>query len=798
MARTTISQRIALAGVEEIRKQLADLGVTGERAINQIQGAAASLNASTGGGFGGFVNNLNAAAKALGPLGNQTATVARQMVSLGSAVGSTSTKLLAFAGISVAGATTALLTLAKTASDSINELQDQAAGLGITVNQLQSYRLAAARAGTDQDAFTLALGRFTASLGAAARSTGLLKNNFSSTVTTLKGGLQSVSSQAEILRGNLKSTNSELSGVVAVIRGGLPQINDTSNAFTALGYSAQQIARLAQDPNKALAEIAAKINQIPVAAERATAAQEVFGKGWQKTLPLLLNWQKAVEEAEADIAKLGLALDKADLAGQEAFTRSYETFKFVANFVRDTVGARIGGALAPLFDFVTQLLSQNIETIRAWADNFAKYISQIGQDLKFLVSGEQGPIQHPELESIYNALITIKQQAPAAKEAVLGFLGAITTALGLAATAINTLTLGYTDFNATSLAAVLVLGKLTGAFGILTTAVELFTGAMKLAGLAIKGLAAVAAVVSQVVIGLVTGLAAILGLPAEVVAAIIAAVAALAIAIYVYWDDIKAAGVAAWNAIVDAGKSLLDGLQKLWGYLVDGAQKAWAGLVKFWNDYVVQPLTDATNAVVGFIKDAWAGLVGAIADGFTWLEGWVTGIIDKILGWINSAIDAAKSLLSFLGGASSSTDAGAAAAGFAGGGLIRGPGSSTSDSVPIRASAGEYIVRGAAVDHYGVGFLHAINQMRLAVQGFSLGGLVEALGPPPLSRVGFADGGLVGAGGPQSVVNLSLFGEGIGQLITDETVARKLTNFANTRALRSAGRKPSWAGGGRG
>ncbi|MBK6556152.1 MAG: phage tail tape measure protein [Comamonadaceae bacterium] len=68
--------------------------------------------------------------------------------------------------------------------------------------------------------------------------------------------------------------------------------------------------------------------------------------------------------------------------------------------------------------------------------------------------------------------------------------------------------------------------------------------------------------------------------------------------------------------------------------------------------------------------------------------------------------------------------------GRATGGLITGPGTGTSDSIPALLSNGEYVVRAAAVDHYGVEKLHAINAMR------------------------FADGGLVG--GQRTSVNASV------------------------------------------
>lgn len=58
----------------------------------------------------------------------------------------------------------------------------------------------------------------------------------------------------------------------------------------------------------------------------------------------------------------------------------------------------------------------------------------------------------------------------------------------------------------------------------------------------------------------------------------------------------------------------------------------------------------------------------------------------------------------------------------AGGGLISGPGTSTSDSIPAYLSNGEYVVRAEAVQNWGIGFLDSINS---GVPKFSNGGLAE-------------------------------------------------------------------------
>ncbi len=92
-------------------------------------------------------------------------------------------------------------------------------------------------------------------------------------------------------------------------------------------------------------------------------------------------------------------------------------------------------------------------------------------------------------------------------------------------------------------------------------------------------------------------------------------------------------------------------------------------------------------------------------------------------------------------------DPGPAPQGFATGGLIRGPGTGTSDSIPALLSNGEYVIRAAAVRKLGKNALDLLNR-----------GI-------PIPR--FADGGLVGAvssmqpAGPQNLgtLDISLGGE---------------------------------------
>lgn len=85
------------------------------------------------------------------------------------------------------------------------------------------------------------------------------------------------------------------------------------------------------------------------------------------------------------------------------------------------------------------------------------------------------------------------------------------------------------------------------------------------------------------------------------------------------------------------------------------------------------------------------------------------------------------------------------------GGYIRGPGTSTSDSIPARLSNGEFVVKADSVSHYGVGFMHAINRRQL--RSFSQGGPVSVPPVPSYSEPGLSDSLRDGRAGTQVVAS---------------------------------------------
>ena len=113
-----------------------------------------------------------------------------------------------------------------------------------------------------------------------------------------------------------------------------------------------------------------------------------------------------------------------------------------------------------------------------------------------------------------------------------------------------------------------------------------------------------------------------------------------------------------------------------------------------------------------------------------------------------------RTVISAKGGSAEITPA------LASGGLINGPGTATSDSILARLSAGEFIVKAAAVKTYGLGFLERLNSMMVPR---------------------FATGGMVSAGTP---VNIHLpSGQSFG-LTAQPGVAKQLASILSTEVLK--------------
>ena len=121
----------------------------------------------------------------------------------------------------------------------------------------------------------------------------------------------------------------------------------------------------------------------------------------------------------------------------------------------------------------------------------------------------------------------------------------------------------------------------------------------------------------------------------------------------------------------------------------------------------------------------------------------------------------------------------------ASGGSIHGPGTGTSDSIPAWLSAGEFVHSARAVSHWGVDFMHAINNRQMP--HFSMGGLLSPMLPH------FASGGLNTGAGMAHLGTVDLRTDhGSVTVMAGASAVDQLSRMAVQKRLTSTGRKPGF------
>ena len=111
------------------------------------------------------------------------------------------------------------------------------------------------------------------------------------------------------------------------------------------------------------------------------------------------------------------------------------------------------------------------------------------------------------------------------------------------------------------------------------------------------------------------------------------------------------------------------------------------------------------------------------------------------------------------------------------GGLVTGPGSGTSDSIPTMLSNGEFVMQASAVKTYGVDFFNALNQQRMGFSpAASMGSAMSQQGP----SIVFLS--------PEDRQLLRQFGDRPVNLYADSTKIAEVANAGNTQMSRRGSR----------
>lgn len=470
-----------------------------------------------------------------------------------------------------------------------------------------------------------------------------------------------------------------------------------------------------------LVNMAKNFDKINESSSKAADLAKIFGRGWREVTSIL-------EGVRHQTAALGLDLNKLDTEMSSSLVASFSVLTITIKNLNALMVNAFGPSIKLILDALSQSVTNNAAEWRHFADALATRVAPIARELAGIIAGttRAADAQTPEVKAMIAAWDGMVQVA----KLISGAFQAVIFVLDGVAAAINAVF--GTKFTGGSLLAILAIGKVTGAFAVLTAAANLALDIFMLFVtkpiVALIEMAAKLGLISAAVTGLQTAFAATVAFFSPTAIASLFAPLLAAIG-PVGWIILALAAIAA--ALIT------------W-------QGAWGDVFKFLGDGLQN------------LKDTFMALINLIG----------------------SAIQALGRFLSMKG-----TGAGTPVTpGFmARGGPIYGPGGV--DRVPIMATAGEWVMQTAAVMKYGTGLMHMINSLQFP--SMPNVGSVNILPPPSLR---YAGGGPVPTLGQDDRVAVDLTHNGRRfPMLAKAKVASALIDHARDMATASAGPAPDWA-----
>lgn len=841
-----IKQRIGLEGADQIRRELNALGSDGARAFAQLKGAIENVNAP----FLKLGVEIAAFRTALGNIGSSVSQLGSSITSLGLGFGA----LIGAVGIS--GAAGALLQFAKSAANAGEEANKQSQILGTTVSQYKQLSALAKLADVSGSELTKAFNKLNAAIAGNSLTLKQAEPQLGQFFSTFEGGVkrttlvteQNIGQLQKIAEGTTKELLPKVGEFFTIFTNGVKRqvliTEDNVKGLTktvlqerailsgkeltpsqliqSLGIPTTDALTGALRPSfEILKDLAGAFEKMPDGAKKAAIAMQLFGEriGTQ-LIPLLNQGKKGIEEIANTLKDFGIGVDpvveklKAQLG--EKFNDTIKLIEIGLGSLKGAFGGTvILETLKPLEDFLQALRENHAELreiFKATGETVGKFVADVirlltplrtadGQ-IKF-VDPANATEQQQAIIAIRDTILSVGTIGKLAFDAIALAISGLVSVAGAAASVIN-LIFG-SNITGGGLLLALTIARVTGLLGV-------FVGVVRLATSLIFAIPAGFALASAAIATLSTALTGgagawvvfssaatgfFLSLQAAAIPAIRAIMVALApligwplllllgvFLVVTYWQDIKAVTLAA--------------VEQLKGFVragVEGIQKAWAGLAQFFND--------GWAAIAQFASSVWQGIVATVSSAFDSIVNVAGAAWEKIKGFFQRMIDKAKEFLGLTkksagvaGDGAGAAAGGGDAGGFARGGVVRGRGSSTSDSIPAWLSSGEFVIRADAVRRYGVGLFEALNgmrwggQLRAGMPRFAMGGLVDNALRIPLGMPAFA-----GAGGgalPGKSFDLHIGGESFANLYAPEETAGRLVAFAAAQQARTAGRKPSW------
>ena len=444
--------------------------------------------------------------------------------------------------VSLAGAAAGVAKLVSSANDSVDSLGDQADALGVSSEFVETYRQIAVKAGAGIDETDAAFGRLIKSLGDQRRA--LQDNNRQFTAL----GDQAATT-VQVWRGGqdaLEGLNTELQTGVKTLRGGQKSAVDWADTWKAFGVDIRNIPPGQKGAQDAIKQLVAGFDAMKDRQLAASLAADALGKNWRNIVEVMRNlateWEITQKEIEA-----GLGFTTKEMKKQ---ANDYKIAVGImqASFIRlrNIVGVEIGAAVTTVLNDLNRRVKENSGAIKEWAVSVGAEAQKVADDLIKIFNNPQ--IEDSDLQSKLAPVLTFFRDLGTALPQVISGLRMVADGFTALASAINAIF--PTNVSGGEVAVIATLGLMTGAFGVLATALWAVAAALVplLAAMGPVGWLVLGIVAINAVMLTFTGSWGVLAEGAKT------AIKAIGDGLDWLWEKIKAVG----NALAGIGSSKAD------------------------------------------------------------------------------------------------------------------------------------------------------------------------------------------------------------------------------------------------
>ncbi|TBA16105.1 hypothetical protein [Rhizobium ruizarguesonis] len=256
---------------------------------------------------------------------------------------------------------------------------------------------------------------------------------------------------------------------------------DAAAKFSALGVSIKDTHGRLRPTEDVVRDLAGAFAKMPDGVKKSSAAIGIFGKSGAALIPFLNEGKQGLIDLGVQAEKLGIVFTATESDIGDAMGDALSEVTRASKGIGDKIGLLFAPAITAAAERLRDVLIANREAILGFARSIADAALPIVEDFISALAGDDAAVRNNWVIEWRDAIVEFGKSAKTAlTDIFIPALTALKKALDVATEALRIFTLGGVDISGTTLAIVLAVGQLSGAFTVLRAAIMLVAAALPL------------------------------------------------------------------------------------------------------------------------------------------------------------------------------------------------------------------------------------------------------------------------------------------------------------------------------